>query len=564
MSKGTIPCRDLAPEPITEAAAATATSSDEKKGAGSSSTAPKASVPVFIRAKTKCDQKLLVAATEGDIAYLEKIRLENCKLDGNQNNQDEIWGTRVLKETVCTSGCTLLHWAAGSNQVGVLEYLLSPLDGKSGPSVFQDEDSIRAVDLPVTRCKKSLGRTPLHYACRNGCLEAVQWLVQVGGASIGVLAKQGVTPFQLAVWQNRLDICLFLAETAKKTKDNFDPSKDFNDFGCGAIHWIGIAPESRANFGRHPNDWYDDGRDLLPMAKWLASISGMDFSARQRQNHTGLHKASWGGHLKLVEYLHQEHDLWDEVVDDAGNYAASLADMAHTPKHAKIARYLRTHCSRKKAKSLTILGFSNTRILPNKDEIRKAYLAKAKQLHPDRLVASAEETAEQENTDDQKATFDELRRAYLHLMEEDGVGDQSNPAHSLNLMLQYVNNSSDKSGERKKDDGVENDSFFKARLVAVLLEYGDKGIDLSNVKKKWKQVWPEIPFPSQIREAGEKQQSKKIPMAEFLLKKAGDVIRFERHGDKNRRVLVLLKNKNSSKESVLRSGESKPVVEENQ
>ena len=222
--------------------------------------------------------------------------------------------------------------------------------------------------------------------------------------------------------------------------------------------------------------------------------------------------------------------------------------MAHTPKHAQIADYLRRHCSRKKAQSLAILGLTD--VTATKEEIRKAYLIKARQLHPDRLVASK---PREEVTVEETVAFDELRKAYKHLTEEDGVGDQSNPAHSLNLMLQYVNSSNGSNTTGKSDGEEEDDSFFKARLVAVLLEYGDKGIDLSNVKKKWKQVWPEVPFPSQQQKASQKQQAKKIPMGEFLLQKAGDVIRFERYGEKKRRVLVLLKNRNSSKESVLRS-----------
>ena len=64
--------------------------------------------------------------------------------------------------------------------------------------------------------------------------------------------------------------------------------------------------------------------------------------------------------------------------------------------------------------------------------------------------------------------------------------------------------------EDQVDGEEEDDSFFKARLVAVLLEYGDKGIDLSNVKKKWKQVWPEVPFPSQQQKASQKQQAKNL------------------------------------------------------
>ena len=187
------------------------------------------------------------------------------------------------------------------------------------------------------------------------------------------------------------------------------------------------------------------------------------------------------------------------------------------------------------------------------------------------------------------ATFDELHQAYIHLTEEDGIGDQVNPAHSLNRMLRYVNsvgnvnvnvsknNNDNDDDEKNENDNNTNDagnvdvdpdddssSFFKARLIAVLLEYGDKGIDLSNVKKKWKQVWPKIPFPSQQQHQqnnDDNDQKNKvitatIPLVDFLLQKAGDVIRIERIGIKNRRVIVHAKHHFgfSSKEHILREG----------
>ena len=56
-----------------------------------------------------------------------------------------------------------------------------------------------------------------------------------------------------------------------------DPSQ-LNEFDCGAVHWIGISPLSRADKG------------LLPLAKWLAQQPGINFQQRQRQGHTPLHK----------------------------------------------------------------------------------------------------------------------------------------------------------------------------------------------------------------------------------------------------------------------------------
>ena len=163
-----------------------------------------------IRAKTESDRLLLVAAIEGNVEYLESVRSSN--------------GAENLRTTLCSSGCSLLHWAAGSNQLRVLEYLTI---GKN----IDDSDGIIFHDLniPVSKkFKKSYGRTSLHYASRNGNLEAVKWLCEHGAVPT-MKAKQGVTPFQLAVWQNHLDVCQYLVQHG-----NINAHEDFNDFGCGA------------------------------------------------------------------------------------------------------------------------------------------------------------------------------------------------------------------------------------------------------------------------------------------------------------------------------------------
>ncbi|OEU20164.1 ankyrin, partial [Fragilariopsis cylindrus CCMP1102] len=321
-------------------------------------------VKINIKCKTEMDRKLLVAAIEGDIEYLDSIRR-----------------SKTLRTTVCSSGCTLLHWAAGSNQVNNVNI--------------------------IVEYKKSYGRTPLHYACRNGSLEAVQYLClsPYCHAIPDIKAKQGVTPFQLAIWQNHLQVCQFLTTSTV----GIVPSIDFNDFGCGAIHWIGIAPKHRANFtttttttnennneyeDENNNNENDNGHDLLPLIKWLSKQDGINFFIKQRQGHTALHKAVWGGHMSIVKYLREEIGMFDDQQDDAGNFAASLADMANTTRHTKIGVYLRQHCSRKRYNSLQILGLtasmstkstmSESTLALGKNEIRKAYLKKARQLHPDR------------------------------------------------------------------------------------------------------------------------------------------------------------------------------------
>jgi hypothetical protein len=361
-----------------------------------------------------------------------------------------------------------------------------------------------SVNVPAV--KKARGRTPLHYSCRNGGLEAAQWLVS-SKAQVDPRAKHGVTPFQLAVWQNQVLICQWLVEEM-----GVNPFQ-VNDFDCGAVHWLGICPLERANYNaiHNNNDEEEDGRDLLPSAKWLAQQAGIDFCMKQRQGHTPLHKAAWGGHLALLRYLHSEHGLWDDCQDDAGNFAADLADMAHTPRHDRIARYLREECSRARAESCAIMGVPAS---ASRTEIRKAYLEQARNVHPDRQPTT-------NKADDSEGDhFDALHKAYVHLLEEGGRGNQSNPAHSLHLMLQVSGLQQNADMAKNKDDNVD-DSCFKARLIAVLLEYGDKGLDLSNVKKKWKQVWPGEAFP---------ETKKGVSLSEHLVAVAGDVVKLVNDG----------------------------------
>jgi ankyrin repeat protein len=404
-----------------------------------------------IRASTPQIQAMLQASAAGNLDLLQEV--EDADL-----------------VRPCKTGCQALHWAAGSNQVQTVEYLIQS----------------RGLDVDSRATKKARDRTPLHYACRNGCIEAARCLVEEHGADANAIAKHGVTPFQLAVWRNHLEICQWLVRDC-----NVDPSQ-VNDFDCGSVHWLGIAPIDRADSLEA-----EDGSVLLPLARWLAEQSLVDFSSRQRQGHSALHKAAWGGHVALCRYLHEEHNLWDDAQDDAGNFAADLCDMANTARHADVANYLRNHCSRERAQSCAVLGIPED---ASDTEIRQAYLTAARKVHPDRSETSA--------PDD----FDAVQKAYKHLTVAKGRGSQSNPTHSLKLMLQV----SGVTSEQKEDD------CFKARLVAVLLEYGEKGLDLSNLKKKWSQVWPDAPFPAQ-----ERSTKGRGVLSEWIRQEAGDVVNLQ-------------------------------------
>lgn len=226
-----------------------------------------------IRAKNDDIRRILQASVDGDIDYLDTIP------------------ERALADARCSSGCTALHWAAGMEQLEVVRFLI-------GDKSFH-------VDIPATR--KARGRTPLHYACRNGCLDAAKLLVSLG-AKVDERAKHGVSPFQLAIWQNHLNICEWLVE-----EENVDPAQ-VNDFDCGAIHWIGICQVSRADFSTDESVETTDGSGLLPLAKWLARQTGIDFRKRQRQGHTALHKV-WTLIAKMRGHRDRAYDLFRMTFD---------------------------------------------------------------------------------------------------------------------------------------------------------------------------------------------------------------------------------------------------------
>ena len=135
----------------------------------------------------------------------------------------------------------------------------------------------------------------------------------MAGADPDSRDSQEVSPFQLAVWQNQLEVARYLVERC-----GVDP-KQLNVFACGAQHWLGTTPSERAG---------PEGVELLPTARWLRGL-GVDFHAVQRQGvrvrvanpnpnpdpnpnpnpnqvqrqgHSPLHKASWGGHLAFCRW----------------------------------------------------------------------------------------------------------------------------------------------------------------------------------------------------------------------------------------------------------------------
>ena len=404
-----------------------------------------------IRASSPSTQALLQAVADGRIDDV----MNHSEHDG------------YLHTSSCSSGCKALHWAAGNGHKDMVDYLLQPRQDKKKPFFH--------VDCPAVG--KSQGRTALHYACRNGHFHIVRKLVEEYNANPNPKARHSVTPLQLAVWQGRLEIAKYLVNQCK-----VDPCQ-INDYDCGLVHWMGLAPK---------------GASVVDMARWLHEDLGLPLrNVVQRQGHSALHKAAWGGHLELCQYLHQVAGMWDDKPDAAGNFAADLARMGQ--HDSALVDYLQRDASLATWEACQLLNVSTEAQKRTVSIIQHAYYAAAKTCHPDgkerrrklQLYDASKSTFDfDKNEKNLVAKFQSLTRAYQHLIvcatndKDNEKLLQNHATHELPRLLTH-----DGSNPVKVDE-----ECFEARLLQVVRQ-NSRGLDISNLVKKWKQVWPGIDFP---------------------------------------------------------------------
>jgi hypothetical protein len=249
-----------------------------------------------IQAANPSWRALLEAAAEGNLWFLQEayyqtaatatVRTKSRPEEEEHDAADADGGAAVAADTVavrpllfetavCSSGCFALHWVAGS--------CACPIQARNVIHFLIHECGI---DVNQGAKTKSLGRTALHYACRNGRFATARVLVHEFGADPNASAKSGVTPFQLACWRNQLDIAQWLVH------DCHVDARQTNDFDCGALHWLGLCPPDELALVASSSDGcnYSDGQEIVPLAIWLIEQCGLDCRARQRQGHNAMHK----------------------------------------------------------------------------------------------------------------------------------------------------------------------------------------------------------------------------------------------------------------------------------
>jgi ankyrin repeat protein len=347
--------------------------------------------------------------------------LELCKLPESSSATErqrrlatlELWrrfhpdklATLLVSRESCDkkNGCLPLHWAAGTGFDEMIDTIIDlhhDDEGDSSTSNKPKQQEHTTNTIPVVAAvdqnayHPSTGRTPLHYAARNGHLPTCQLLIERHGANPHPRCGRGsVTPLQLAVWQNRLTVVRYLVEQntatataivdGAATASRLTVVQERNDFNCGLMHWVGLIPRKR--WGGcdtdDENDENNDGSGVLPLARYLHSM-GLSYdstpSNANTQGHTPLHKAAWGGNLALIRYFREDHDIYDKVQDEAGNYCADIAKMRG---NHEVAQWLLDHGSVDRHESYRILGLE---VGASDEEVRQRYRDLARRRHPDK------------------------------------------------------------------------------------------------------------------------------------------------------------------------------------
>jgi ankyrin repeat protein len=205
---------------------------------------------------------------------------QNGEIESLQRLLEEGWPVTSLDKY----GGTALHWASGKGRMGCVELLLRY---KSDPQARLSKGGGR-------------GRTPLHYAARNGHLDVCKLLVCGADVPADAKAYDRTTPMHLAVWQGHLEVADWLLSVC-------DNLHSLNEYGCDVSHWAAM-------------------RGDVPTARWLVG-KGVTMRTTNLVGHTSLHKAAQLGHGEFVRYLAEELgiDPRQLELDRDGNSPAGLA-----------------------------------------------------------------------------------------------------------------------------------------------------------------------------------------------------------------------------------------------
>ena len=228
---------------------------------------------------------------------------------------------------------TALDWAAGNGQVEVMKVLIAhevAVQGARGRGdVAVGELLVQLGETSAIRSGARGGRTALHWAARNGQLEAVQYLLSLS-VPVDTGAADDTTALHLALYGCHLEVAKSLVEAGASLRWE-------NSFGCSAIHWAAmctrhsrdarLSAEKRATLDGETGELAFDAVQFVLEHAHTSSLTRNDvLTMKQKSGHTALHKACQRNNMKLVQWLlantPPEHHT---LLDVQGNTPADIA-----------------------------------------------------------------------------------------------------------------------------------------------------------------------------------------------------------------------------------------------
>ncbi len=242
----------------------------------------------------------IAAAANGDLHTLQQL-VEN-------NGNDEI-NNNHIRSLLCLedrNGSTAEHWAGGGGHIKCIQYLWELGDrireeDKDEANKADDSSTNTNRDKTV-RCRRRDGKTALHYASRNGQNEMIDLiLAQKNNApSVDVVSGDGTTPLMMACYGGHVSTVKHLIQT-----HHADPLA-MNEWNCGTAHFAAMS------LGKEGTD------AVIELCKYLKHDCKVDFTWRQKQGHTPLHKAAQRKNRHVIEWLANETKLSTQDMEAMG------------------------------------------------------------------------------------------------------------------------------------------------------------------------------------------------------------------------------------------------------